>query len=62
MIVRDNSGRIVGELQHLRDAQGNTVDMITSYSNGRPAVQLVTARTTDGRIETKTIMGGKLLP
>lgn len=62
MIVKDNAGRVVAELQHMRDAQGNTVDTVTSYSNGKPAVQLITVRDTQGHVETKTIMGGKLLP
>ena len=38
MIVRDNSGRVVGQLEHLRDSQGNTLDTVTSYYNERPVV------------------------
>ncbi len=30
MIVRDNNGKIVGQIEHFRDAQGNTVDTVTS--------------------------------
>jgi len=30
MIARDNQGKIVGQIEHLRDAQGNTVDTVTS--------------------------------
>ena len=30
MIMRDNNGKIVGQIEHLRDAQGNTVDTVTS--------------------------------
>jgi hypothetical protein len=62
MIVRDNQGKVVAELQHLRDAQGNTIDSVTSYSNERPAVQILTTRDTQGRVESRTILGGKLLP
>jgi hypothetical protein len=62
MIVRDNQGKIVGQLEHLRDAQGNTIDSVVSYSNERPVVQLITTRDTQGRVETRTILGGKLLP
>jgi len=62
MIVRDNSGKIVGQLEHLRDAQGNTIDTVTSYSNERPVVQLITVRDNQGRVESKTILGGKLVP
>lgn len=62
MYARDNQGNIVGQLEHLRDANGNTIDTVTSYSNGRPVVQLITTRDNQGRVESKTILGGKLLP
>jgi hypothetical protein len=61
MIVRDNQGK-VGQLDHFRDAQGNTVDVVTNYHNGRPVVQLITIRDTQGHVESRTILGGKLLP
>jgi len=62
MIVRDNQGKVVGQLEHLRDAQGNTVDTVTTFYNERPVVQLITVRDTHGKVETKTILGGKLIP
>jgi hypothetical protein len=62
MIVRDNQGKIVGQLEHLRDANGNTVDTNTMYSNERPVVQLITVRDNQGHTESKTILNGKLLP
>lgn len=62
MIVRDNQGKVVGQLEHLRDAQGNTVDTVTSYSSERPVMQLITTRNNQGNVETRTILGGKLLP
>ena len=62
MITRDNNGKIVGQIEHFRDAQGNTVDTVTSYSNERPVVQLITVRDTQGHVETRTILNGKLLP
>ncbi len=62
MIARDNNGKIVGQIEHLRDAQGNTIDTVTSYYNERPVVQLITVRDTQGHVETRTILNGKLLP
>jgi hypothetical protein len=38
MITRANQGKIVGQIEHLRDARGNTVDTVTSYYNERPVV------------------------
>ena len=62
MIMRDNQGKIVGQIEHLRDAQGSTVDTVTCYYNERPVVQLITIRDTQGHVESKTILNGKLLP
>lgn len=62
MIVRDNQGKVVGQLEHLRDNQGNTIDTVTSYADGRPAVQILTTRDNQGHVQTRTVLGGKLLP
>ncbi len=63
MIVRDIAGKVVGQLEHFRDAQGNTVDTNTTYdSREQPKVQQITIRDTQGHVETRTILNGKLLP
>ena len=62
MLIRDNHGRVTALIEHLRDAQGNTVGTVTSYSNDPPVVQLITIRDTQGKVESKTILNGKLLP
>ena len=63
MITRDNNGKIVGQIEHLRDAQGNTVDTNTIYdSREQPKVQQITIRDTQGHVESRTILNGKLLP
>ncbi len=63
MIVRDNQGRITGQLEHFRDNNGNTVDTNTTYdSREQPKVQQITIRDTQGHVESRTILNGKLLP
>ena len=62
MIMRDNNGKIVGQIEHLRDAQGNTMDTVTSYSNERPVIQQITVRDTQGHMDSRTNNNGKLLP
>ena len=63
MIVRNNQGKIVGQLEHLRDNNGNTVETNTMYdSRERPVVQQITVRDTHGHVESRTILNGKLLP
>jgi hypothetical protein len=44
-----NAGKVVGQLEHFRDAQGNTVDTnTTDDSRERPKVQQITIRDTQG--------------
>lgn len=62
MDVRDNQGRLIGQLQHMRDDRGNTVDSVTTYSNGRPVVQLISIRDNQGGVQSRTVLGAKLLP
>jgi len=62
MIVKDNSGRIIADLQHIRDSRGNSFDSLTTYYNGRPVTQQITVRDTQGKVESKTILAGKLIP
>jgi hypothetical protein len=62
MIVKDNQGNVVGQIEHLRDANGNTVDTNTMYSGGRPVTQTISVRDNQGHVETRSILGGKLLP
>jgi hypothetical protein len=63
MIVRDNHGKIVGQLEHCRDTNGNTFDTNTMYdSRERPKVQQITIRDNQGHVESRTILNGKLLP
>ena len=62
MIIRDNKGKIGGQLQHFLDAAGNTVDTNTMYYNEQTVVQQITIRDTQGHVESRTILNGKLLP
>jgi hypothetical protein len=62
MDVRDNQGRLVAQIEHLRDGNGNTVSSVTNYSNGRPVIQLLSIRSCQGQVESRTILNGKLLP
>ena len=62
MIVRDNQGKVVGQLEHFRDANGNTYDTNTMYYAERPVMQQITIRDNQGHIESRTILNGKLLP
>ena len=63
MIVRDNHGKIIGQLEHFRDNNGNSFDTNTMYdSRERPVVQKISIRDNQGHVESRTILNGKLLP
>jgi hypothetical protein len=62
MIIRDNRGKIIGQIEHLGDNNGNSFDSNTIHSNERPVIQLVSVRDNQGHVESKTILNGKLLP
>jgi pSer/pThr/pTyr-binding forkhead associated (FHA) protein len=62
MIMRDSQGKIVNQIENIRDARGNSVSTTTTYVNERPVVQQVTIRDGQGHIESRTILGGKLFP
>jgi len=62
MIVRDNHGRIVSEINQVRDAEGTSITTNTMYYNEHPVAQTITVRDSQGKVETRNILGGKILP
>jgi len=62
MIIRDNSGKIIGQIEHLRDSDGNTVDTNTVIQNGWVVSQTISICDKSGRVQTRTVQNGRLLP
>ena len=62
MVVKDNQGKVVGQLEHFRDADGKIYDTNTIYYAERPVMQQITIRDNQGHTECRTILNGKLLP
>lgn len=64
MNVRDNQGRLIGQIEHFRTIDGKSVNVntqINSY-NGRVTSQTVSVSQPNGKVSTTTTIGGKLLP
>lgn len=64
MNVRDNQGRLIGQIEHFRTIDGKSVNVntqINSY-NGRVTSQTVSVAQPNGKVSTTTTIGGKLLP
>lgn len=58
----DNSGMLVGEINHFRTTSGDSVTSNTIHNNGRVVSQTVTIAQPTGKVSTTTTIGGKLLP
>jgi hypothetical protein len=64
MKTYDNNGKLVGEINHFRTTSGDSVTTNTQYNsyNGRPTSQTVSVSQPNGKVNTTTTIGGKLLP
>jgi hypothetical protein len=60
----DNNGKLVGEINHFRTADGKSVTTNTQYNtyNGHPTSQTVSVADPNGKVSTTTTINGKLLP
>ena len=62
MITRDNQGKIVGQIEHVWDANGNSISTNTSFYNEKPVAQQVTIRDSQGHVSSRTVLGGRIFP
>jgi len=60
----DNSGKLIGEINHFRTIDGESVNVNTQYNShtGRVTSQIVSVAQPNGKVSTTTTIGGKLLP
>ena len=60
----DNNGKVIGEINHSRTADGTSITTNTVYNtyNGRHVNQNITVRQPDGKVTTMNVLNGKLLP
>ena len=58
----DNSGKLIGQIEHFRTTRGDSVTTNTTFYNGRVVNQTVHALQPNGKVTTTTTIGGKLLP
>jgi hypothetical protein len=62
MLIRDNDGEIIGEMNTIYSREGTVIRTNTSHSSGCPIIQNVTVRDTQGNVRTANVIGGKVLP
>ena len=62
MLIRNNNGEVIGELNTIFTQEGSVVRTNTTHCSGCPIVQNITVRDTQGDVRTTNVIGGKLLP
>lgn len=60
----DNQGRLVGEITTVFTGDGKVITTNTIYNaaNGQPIAQNISIRDAQGKVTTRNIIGGRLLP
>jgi hypothetical protein len=62
MLIRNNNGEVVGEMNTSITQEGNVIRTNTMYQNGRPVTQNISIRESHGEVRTTNVIGGKILP
>ena len=62
MLIRNNQGEVVGEINNSVTENGDHIVTNTLYDRGTPVVQHISIRDNQGKIRSTNIIGGKLLP
>jgi hypothetical protein len=62
MLIRNNDGEIVGEMNVSITQEGIVIRTNTMYQNGRPVTQNISIRDSQGSVRTTNVIGGKILP
>jgi hypothetical protein len=62
MVIRNNDGKIIGEMTTIFTREGTVIRTNTTHSDGCPVIQNVTVRDNQGNVRTTNVIGGKVLP
>jgi hypothetical protein len=62
MLIRNNKGEVVGEMNMSITEDGDVINTNTLYNDGRPVTQNISIRDNQGKVRTTNVIGGKILP
>ena len=62
MLIRNNDGEVVGEMNTSITQDGTVIRTNTMYQNGRPVTQTISIRDSEGSVRTTNVIGGNILP
>ena len=61
MIIRNNRGEVIGEMDTTITREGTVIRTNTIYDNGRPVAQNISIRDSQGNVRSEDVFG-KILP
>jgi hypothetical protein len=62
MLIRNNNGEVVGEMNTSITQDGTVINTNTLYNDGRCVSQNISIRDSQGKVRTTNVIGGKILP
>jgi hypothetical protein len=62
MLIRNNKGKVGGEMNMSITQDGTVINTNTLYNDERPVTQNVSIRDNQGKVRTTNVIGGKILP
>ena len=62
MLIRNNKGEVVGEMNKSIAQDGTLINTNTLYNNGRTVTQNISIRDNQGKVRMTNVIGGKILP
>ena len=62
MLIHNNDGKLIGEMNTIFAQDGSVIRTNTTHSDGCPVIQNITVRDTQGNVRTTNVIGGKILP
>jgi hypothetical protein len=62
MLIRNNRGEVIGEINNSFTDKGDRITTNTIYDRGNPVIQRIAVRDNEGKVRTTNVIGGKVLP
>jgi hypothetical protein len=62
MLIRNNHGEVIGEINSGFTDKGERIITNTLYDRGNPVIQHISVRDNEGKVRTTDVIGGKILP
>jgi hypothetical protein len=62
MMIRNNKGEVVGEMNMPITQDSTVINTNMLYNGGRPVNQNISTRDNQGKVGTTNVIGGKTLP